>query len=106
MDYQYEDSRVDTAAITLMGVSNLHFGFRVYLNDQKEWLPAIGFQMRLKLPNISKDFESNHLAPAMVFVANWALPKNMSLATNWILSYNGNDSTPTGKYIVNFDFPI
>lgn len=106
VDYQYEDSGVDTAATTLKGISNLHFGFRVHLNDQKEWLPATGFQMRLKMPDVSEDFEANHLAPAMVFIANWSLPKNMSLATNWILSYNGNDPNPTGKYIVNFGFPI
>ncbi len=56
--------------------------------------------------SVSEDFEANHLAPAMVFVANWALPKNMSIASNWVLSYNVNDPNPTGKYIVNFGFPI
>jgi hypothetical protein len=39
-------------------------------------------------------------------VANWNLPKNMSIASNWILSYNGNDANPTGKYVLNFGFPI
>ena len=42
----------------------------------------------------------------MIFVANWALPKDISLATNWILDYNGNDSKPTGKCVINLGFPI
>jgi len=42
----------------------------------------------------------------MVFVANWRLPKSMSFASNWILSYSGDDPYPTGKYVFNFAFPI
>jgi hypothetical protein len=42
----------------------------------------------------------------MVFVANFRLPKNMSVASNWVLSYNGNDSYTIGKYVLNFGFPI
>lgn len=105
-DYQYENTKFDTNSISLSGISNLHLGFRVHLNDQKRWIPTTGFQMRLKMPNISNDFGSNQLAAVMVFVANWSLPKSMSLGTNWILNYNGNDHFPTGKYVINFGFPI
>ncbi|MBZ9630232.1 transporter [Salegentibacter sp. LM13S] len=106
IDYKYQEFELNNNTRSLEGLSNLHLGFRVNINDQKEWLPATAFQMRLKLPNISDDFGSEYLAPAMVFVANWGLPKNMSLATNWILSYSGNDPKPTGKYVINFGFPI
>lgn len=106
VDYQYEQTKTDSIAISRTGLSNLHFGFRVHINDQNGWIPTTGFQMRLKIPQVSKDFGANQLATVMVFVANWALPKNMSLATNWILSYNGNDHYPTGKYVINFGFPI
>ncbi|NJM80434.1 MAG: transporter [Flavobacterium sp.] len=106
IDYQSEQTKFDTNTTSLSGLSNLHFGFRVHFNNQKGWIPTTGFQMRLKIPKVSNDFGSNQLATVMVFVANWSLPKNMSIATNWILSYNGNDNYPTGKYVVNFGFPI
>lgn len=106
IDYQYERTRFDTISISLSGVSNLHLGFRVHINDQKGWIPTTAFQMRLKIPKMSKDFGAKKLATAMVFVANWSFPKSMSLASNWILSYNGKDPYPTGGYVLNFGFPI
>jgi len=106
IDYQYENTKFDTNSLSRSGLSNLHLGFRVHINDQKGWIPTTGFQMRLKMPKISDAFGASQLATAMVFVANWSLPKNMTLASNWILSYNGNDPYPTGKYVLNFGFPI
>lgn len=106
IDFKYEHRELETSSISLSGLSNLHLGFRVHINDQVGWVPTTGFQMRLKIPKISNDFGSDQLATVMVFVANWKLPKSMGLGTNWILSYNGNDHYPTGKYVLNFNFPI
>lgn len=107
IDYQTERTDLGKdVPTTKNGLSNLHIGFRAHINDQKGWFPVTGFQMRLKIPNVSDDFESKYVAADMVFVANWALPKNMSLATNWVMSYSGNDPNPLGKYVINFGFPI
>ncbi|MDF1674421.1 MAG: transporter [Vicingaceae bacterium] len=106
IDYQFEQTKFDTNSTYLSGLSNLHFGFRIHINDQKGWIPTTGFQVRLKVPKISNEFGSNQLATVMVLIANWNLPKNMSLGTNWILSYNGIDFYPTSKYILNFGFLI
>lgn len=106
VDYQNEQTQSDTTAVTLNGISNFHCGFRVHLNDQKGWIPTTGFQMRIKYPSVAKDFAANNLATVMVFVANWSLAKNLSFASNWILSFSGNDAVPTGKYVLNFAFPI
>lgn len=106
VDYQSQQLKFDTISSDLTGLSNLHFGFRVHLTDQVGWLPATCFQMRLKMPNVSNEYGASRLAPVMVFVANWSLPQNMSLATNWVLSYNGNNQNPTGKYVLNFGFPV
>lgn len=106
IDYQYDQQKYDNETTFQSGLSNFHLGLRIHLNNQKGWVPATAFQMRLKFPKISKDYGSNNFAPIGVFVANWNLPKNMSIASNWILSYNGNDANPTGKYVLNFGFPI
>jgi len=106
IEYQNVNSKTDSSTLTLNGLSNMHFGFRVHLNNQKGWIPTTGFQMRLKLPGISSDFGTNSVASIMVFVANWRLPKNMRFGTNWVLSYSGNDPSATGKYVLNFGFPL
>lgn len=106
IDYQNEQTKTNTAASLLSGLSNLHVGFRIHINNQKAWIPNTALQMRFIIPNISKDFGTNYLATEMTFVSNWSLPKNKSITTNWILSYNGNDHYPTGKYVLNFGFPI
>jgi|GEM_PF-410793 hypothetical protein len=106
IDYQYENTKFDTNSLQSSGFSNLHLGFRVHINDQKGWIPTTGFQMRIKMPKVSNDYGANQLATVMVFIANWSLPMNMTLASNWILSYNGNDPYPTGQYVLNFGFPI
>jgi len=106
IDYQYNEKRFETETTYQSGIRNLQLGFRFHINDQKRWMPATAFQMRLKMPGISKDYESKYVAPIMIFVANWGLPKKMSVATNWVLSYSGNDAIPTGKYVLHFGFPI
>ncbi len=106
IDYQQDYKNENNIYINNSGVSNLHLGFRVHLTNQKGLLPTTGFQMRLRVPNTSKDFPTQNIASVMVFVANWSLPKECSLGTNWILSYSGNNTPATGKYIINFGFPI
>lgn len=109
VDYRQDKTRFntfDTTNIESQGLSDLHLGFRVNINEQKGWIPVTAFQMRLKTPHISEDYKTNNIAPVMIFVANWDLPKAMSLATNWIVDYNGINANPTGKYIINFGFPV
>ncbi len=107
IDYQNENTSFGNDTSTnRAGISNLHFGFRAHINEQKGWFPVTGFQMRIKFPSISNDFGTKYVAADMVFVANWVLPKDMSLITNWIMSYSGNEPIPLGKYVVNFGFPI
>ncbi len=88
------------------GLTDIHLGFRVNLNSQQGVLPSTGFQARLALPKVSEDYGSEYLAPNMVFVASWTLPKDMGITTNWILTYDGNSPSPIGQYILNFSFPI
>lgn len=52
IDYQYENTKFDTNSVSLSGLSNLHFGFRLHINDKKELIPTTGFQMRLKIPKV------------------------------------------------------
>lgn len=106
VDYQYEQSSFDTTHSFLSGINNLFFGFRTNFFEQKGLVPNTGFQLNLKIPKISNDFGSSQLATNMVLILSWSLPKNTSVTTNWILSYDGNSIYPIGKYALNFGFPV
>jgi hypothetical protein len=106
VDYRSDKNKDSSFSKSLNGLSNLHLGFRFHIKQQKGWIPSMGFQMRLRIPNISNNFGTKNLAPVMVFIANWSLPKKFSLATNWILSYNGFDAYPTGRYVCNVGYQI
>lgn len=106
IDYQFEKRKTDSLKWFLNGVSNFQLGFRVHLNDQKKWIPATGFQFRLRMPDISEDYKVRNLAPVVIFVATWSLPHETLLSANWIIEYDGNSPVATGKYIINYSFPL
>lgn len=106
VDYQYEQSKLDSTTFSLAGINNLFLGFRVNFVEQHGFIPTSGFQINLKIPKVSNDFGSEQLATNMVLMNSWNLPKGTSITTNWILSYDGNSIYPTGKYVFNFGFPV
>ncbi len=106
VDYQYDRQSYETETEIQSGLSNLHLGFRAHINDQNGWIPSTAVQLRLKMTCLSEEYQINHMAPAMVLVAGWGLPQDLSITTNWILTYSGNDPVPTGKYVLNFAFPV
>jgi hypothetical protein len=106
IDYQYDKQKIANKQIEQSGFSNLHLGFKVHLTQQKGILPNFGFQLRLRVPQVSKAYGIQNLASEMSFVANWSLNKNYSLSNILVLSYNGNHTKPTGKYVLNFGFTI
>ena len=105
-DYQNDEIKTITSDYNLQGISNFHIGFRTHIADQNKWIPSSCFQARLKLPNISNDYGNSYIAPIMIFVANWSLPKQLGLNTNWILTWDVNSAVPVEKYVVNFNFPL
>ncbi len=92
--------------ISIHGLSSLQFGFRIQLSKQKNAVPSSSFQLRLKIPNISKNYGTKHMVPTAIYSVGYALPKNMSITANFILDFDGNDFSPIGGYIVNFSFPL
>ncbi|MBS4044278.1 MAG: transporter [Chitinophagaceae bacterium] len=106
VDYQNDHKNENNVIINKSGISNLHLGFRVHINNQKGILPTTGFQWRLKIPNTSNDYPTQNIGSVMIFVANWSLPKDCGLSTNWIYATSGNNTPATGKYVINFSFPI
>lgn len=101
--FQYNKSM---PSLVSQGVSALHLGFRIHLSDQNKAMPSSGFQLRIKVPKISKDFGQKYVTPQAIYSFTYSLPKDMSLTGNLILDFDGKDFTPIGGYVANFGFPI
>lgn len=106
IDYQSTQTNTQPEVTKQSGFSNVHVGFRVKLFDEKKILPAIGFQMRMKIPGISKDYASKYTSPFMILTTNKSTTSGIGMTTNWTVSWNGNDGVPTGGYVINLSFPI
>lgn len=106
LNYRSDKYSLNDTLYSSSGLSVIQIGFRVHLSDQKGLRPASGFQARLKMPDVSKTYGAPFIAPILIYVAVWKLPKSTSIISNYILTYNGYNALPTGKYVLNFGFPI
>lgn len=95
----------DTAYST-SGLSQLHLGFRTHVLDQNKFIPNTCFQVRFKIPDVSKDYGIPFLAPQILISNNWTLPKGFGITTNYLASWNGSNPTPTGAYVFNLSYSI
>ena len=91
---------------TRSGLSQADVGFRVDLYEGQGIVPTVGFQSRLKLDILSKDYDPAHLGIVCLFITTQKLTQQLSLTTNWGAVWNGNDPDPRGLYILNLSFPI
>lgn len=90
----------------LSGLSALDFGMRYHIFSGKGFVPNIGFQIRMRLPVLSNDYEINDMAPRFIIVTSQRLSETFTLITNLGASWNGNNSSPTGTYVFNLSFPF
>ncbi len=88
------------------GLSALDVGMRYHIIDAKGLRPNVGFQIRARLPFSSPDYKTKDIAPRMILVVSQRLSKTFFLITNWGANWSGNDSAPTGTYVLNLSFPF
>jgi hypothetical protein len=88
------------------GLSAMDIGMRYHIYTGKGFIPNIGFQFRLRLPVLSADYRIEDIAPRFIIVTSQQLSKTFTLITNWGAAWNGNNSSPTGTYVINLAFPF
>jgi len=105
-DYAREKSTDNGETQTLQGLDAFDIGMRYHILTGRGAAPNIGFQFRMRMPVLSKDYEIQNVAPRMLLVLSKSLPNRFFLITNWGVSWNGTNSTPTYNYVVNLSFPF
>ncbi len=105
-DYRFETIKGNGSETDLSGLSAFDVGGRYEVFPGRGAVPTVGFQFRVRLPVLSKDYEIDNLAPRFIIVTNQKLSDTFTLTTNWGGSWNGNNSIGTAFYIINLSFPI
>jgi len=106
LDYKFETIKSNGTETDLSGLDAFDIGGRYQVFAGKGAIPNIGFQFRVRLPVLSKDYEIDHIAPRFIIVTGQKLSDIFTLTTNWGGSWNGVNSIGTAFYIVNLSFPI
>ena len=89
------------------GLARLDLGFRLNLNSKsKGWVPAMGFQTRIRLDAVSREFRSSNITPVMVLATQHIITNNISWINNFGINYDKEDTDPNYFWITNFSFSL
>ena len=106
IEYKAETITQNDTNTDLQGLSALDIGMRYHIFTGEGLVPNVGFQIRTRLPVLSEDYKINDVAPRFILVTSQRLSETFILITNLGASWNGNDSSPQGTYVVNLAFPF
>ncbi len=88
------------------GIYTTQFGVRFHVIDNKGPIPGLGIQYRIFFNAQSKDFRPQHLGGRLLVLTKSTLAPGYNLVTNWGLTWNGNETSPDGLYVINNSFSI
>lgn len=106
VNYTNATTTLNRSEMETSGLDALDVGARYEIIPGRGAIPNVGFQVRVRLPVLSEDYQIDNLAPRFVLVTAQPLSKTFTLFTNWGGAWNGIDGTFTGSYTVNIAFPI
>jgi len=106
VEYKSENVLQSDVRISNQGLSALDVGMRAQVLTGKGVVPNIAFQVRMRLPALTGQYEIKNIAPILVLATSQQLFDKFTLITNWGTSWNGNDSSPKGSYVVNLSLPL
>ncbi len=106
LEYKTEARTNGNSETKSNGLSAMDVGMRYHIYTGKGLIPNVGFQLRMRLPVLSEDYEIDDIAPRFIVVTSQRLSKTFTLITNWGAAWNGNNSSPTGTYVINLAFPF
>lgn len=96
----------DNTNLEAGGLSAWSIGVRYNIFSGKGSDPSFGFQTDINLNWVDEDFKSEDIAPTVTLLHSQQLSKTFALTTNWSLSWNGDDSSTAGNYVINISFPL
>ena len=72
-----------TGASTENGFTDLALGTKIFCIDQKGAAPSLSFLGAMNIPTGKSSFSSQVAEPIAKLLADWELPKDFGLGTNW-----------------------
>ena len=81
------------ARTTVVGSEDMDVGFKIALTPQQGWLPKTGLVVESKLPTGSPSFTSGKMLPAIEYIYEWQVTKNLQVDGLTFLARDADDVT-------------
>ena len=90
---QVTDRVFGGARTTVVGSEDMDVGFKIALTPQQGWLPKTGLVVESKLPTGSPSFTSGKMLPAIEYIYEWQVTKNLQVDGLTFLARDADDVT-------------
>jgi hypothetical protein len=81
------------ARTTVVGSEDMDVGFKIALTPQQGWLPKTGLVVESRLPTGSSSFTSGKMLPAIEYIYEWQVTKNLQVDGLTFLARDADDVT-------------
>lgn len=106
VNWSVQTERIGDRKTSIGGVSGTQIGARYNFTSNKGLLPTLALQYRALLKVKSEAFRSNNIGSRFVLSSGNRLSKDLSLTTNWILTFDGFSAPAVLGYIINISYSI
>lgn len=99
--------QIDEEPAKASGISEVQGGFRFNIFEKSKGLrPALGLQLRYRLPVRDQDYEINHAAQIFTIATNLVFNEKFNLTNNFSFSHDGNTSIPQYAYTMSLNYSL
>ncbi|MEQ9426827.1 MAG: transporter [Cyclobacteriaceae bacterium] len=88
------------------GLGNWIVGVRYNLINGSGYQPSFGIQLDTRLTTITSEYQPDNLGPRALLLFNQKLSEAVGLASNFGVSWDGNNNGAMGEYTLKLDFKI
>ena len=106
LNYQLDKTELEDSIYSNSSIGNFGLGIRNNIFVGKGVLPSVGVQFDIKLPATDKKYQFNNFSPKITLMTGQNLSPKFSFTSNWGISWHGNNTKPTGLYILNLGYSI
>lgn len=105
---EYRSERIDSSlsSTSRAGWSNIDVGVKKHLLVSRGRGPDIGLQVRFRVPNTSKDYSGDQVAPKFIVVVGQQLSENVRLIFNGGGEWDPQGGPYKSVYTINLQAPI
>lgn len=99
-----DEIKTEFAENNFGGLSQWNAGFRYGIYQGENFQPSFAILTDFIFDWVSEEYRPSSLGSSLTLLHSQSITEKFQLATNWGVTWNGNEASPTGSYVVNFSY--